>query len=75
MSDKPRKPMPSRIFVVLDNDAGTKRLVEAKTKAAAIKHVSGQRFEAERPSDGELVNLVRKGVEIEKAAEDEGDEK
>lgn len=44
------------------------RLVEAKSRAAALAHVAQSTIKVERPEPGELIELGGKGVKVEAAA-------
>lgn len=58
------------VYIVTQEGAadGTKpRMVEARTKTAAIAHVARTSFAAEPISTKEAVNWSKQGVEIEEA--------
>lgn len=43
------------------------RLIEAKTEAAALKHVVGKHIVIAKPTSADLVALGREGIAIEEA--------
>lgn len=65
----------SRIYLVADTDAptGDRRLVRAGSRAEAIKHVTGKRFQAWVPDQEELADAILDGVKIETPAEASSD--
>jgi hypothetical protein len=61
--------MQTRIYVVkctLDGHTSP-RLVEAGTASQAIRHVVGDKFSAEAAGPKDIVDLMTKGVTVEKA--------
>ena len=56
--------METRIYSVGDH-SGTTYLVRAVSKAAAIRHVASKHFYAGVAKQEELVNAIKRGVEIE----------
>lgn len=63
----------TRIYVVREQGAtgAGRHLVEAATQAQAIGHVVRGKYTAEVAEQGELVELVSKGVKVEKAGASE----
>lgn len=59
--------MTARIYIV--TSGGSKRLVKARTPAAAIRHVTRSAYVAEVAGQDELVALVSAGVKVEDASE------
>lgn len=60
--------MAKRVYKVTGSD-GKARLVETISKVAAIAHVVESSYSASVPSQRELIDLVKQGVEIEEGAE------
>lgn len=58
------------IYTVTDTTNGQARLVKAKTRAHAIKHVAKD-FTAELPTQDEFYALIKKDINLEYAAEDD----
>jgi hypothetical protein len=63
--------MTSRIYAVHIPDTNSLHLVEASSKAAALRHVATQFISVEVPSQHDLIAAIKGGVEVEKAGADE----
>jgi hypothetical protein len=61
----------NRIYVVTDNDVNpaTHRLVRAATQAQAVSHVVRNRYTADVATPESLVDLTKRGIEVEVAGE------
>ena len=59
--------MAKRVYKVVASD-GKVRLIETISKVAAIAHVVESSFTASLPTQRELIDLVKSGVEIEEGA-------
>ena len=57
--------MAKRTYLVEDGEK--QFLIKATTKASAIKHAAGQKFTASVATQDQLVELVKKGVEVVEA--------
>ena len=55
------------IYKVTDTTDNSERLVDAHSRAAALKHVTEERFIVSVPDTAEAVALVADGVAVEKA--------
>jgi hypothetical protein len=61
----------TRLYRVVEQESDTMdRLVDATSKAAAIRHVVGDRFDAIVATPMEVANLSTKGVRVEFASND-----
>lgn len=64
--------MTTRIYVVESDDSFN--LIEAKSKAAALRHVAAKRYNVSVASQKVLIGALKDGVPIEEAANDEATE-
>jgi hypothetical protein len=55
------------IYKIVDTETNVERLVEAHSRAAALKHITEDRFVVSVPDTAEAVALVAEGVAVEKA--------
>ena len=53
-------------------DAASPRLIRAKTRAQAERHVSKQIIESRVASQDDMIELLDRGVEVEEGGEAEG---
>ncbi len=61
------------VYLVEDTQ-GNKTLVETRTKAGAINYVSRNEYKATSLNTGELVKLIKTGMEVETVGDDESEE-
>jgi hypothetical protein len=59
--------MTSRIYAVHVTNVGICRLVEANSKAAALRHVASSLISVEVPSQHDLIAAIKGGIEVEQA--------
>lgn len=64
--------MTTRIYAVESGDSFN--LVEAKSKAAALRHVAAKRYSVSVASQRVLIGALKDGVKIEVAGEEPADE-
>lgn len=62
--------MNARIYVVVDTQTNSERLVSANSQAQAVRHVVGERFSAAAASAGDVAKLMQAGVKLETAGAD-----
>lgn len=58
-----------RVYVVEDKAGDKAHLVKANTKGSALKFVSDKTFTVAVASSEKLVELTKKGIEVEEAGE------
>ena len=63
----------ARIYKVAPKAGGAKGtlLVRAETKAGALRHVAEKTFEADVPTQDELITLAQSGVKVEEEKAEE----
>ena len=61
------------VYLVENTPDGTPRLVNAKTPAAAIKHVIGDDITARHVTTSEMADMIGAGMAVEKAKAPESD--
>lgn len=64
--------MSTRIYIVTeinDESPNTKWLIDAQTQAQAVRHITKNQFQVKVASPHEIVELMGKGVKVEKASE------
>jgi len=66
--------MKSRIYTVTTKADGSARLVQATSRAQALSHVARASFEVAAASSVAVGSLMSKGVKLEQAATDAGDD-
>ena len=64
--------MATKHFIVTDKKDGTKRLVQASSKAAALQHVIGDSFSCEPAKAADVIAMVQSdsNVQVEIAKEE-----
>lgn len=60
--------MATRIYAVTNTKDNAVSLVDAGTPSQAIRHVAREQYTAAVATQAELVQLVQKGIKVEKAA-------
>lgn len=55
------------IYKIADTETNVERLVDAHSRAAALKHITEDRFVVSVPDTAEAVALVAEGVAVERA--------
>lgn len=59
----------SRIYFVVNTKTGAERLIDAVNEAQAIRHVARDEYAASVAGQRTLVELLAKGVKVERAGE------
>lgn len=59
----------TRVYLVLNNATGERRLIRATHRAVAIRHAAQHQYKAHRATHDELEQLITSGIRVEQAAD------